>query len=100
MAMTAFRGEPSLVFLPNQAGSTPSSAIAARRRLAATVLPMRFVKRAPMSVKPRTKAPVRPRGAFATSSATKFTSPERESPSTQLANPAPGASTGMPMRST
>ena len=50
MARTALRGEPSAFLRANHDGSAPSAAIAARSRLAATVLPTRFVKTAAKNV--------------------------------------------------
>ena len=57
---TALRGAPAAFVPPNQRGTVPSDAIAASRRLAATVLPTRFVNSAPAAIAPTTAGPARP----------------------------------------
>ena len=92
-AITPLRGEPSAPRRPNHAGSAPSSAIAPRSRLAASVLPTRFVKIARKSVAPTTARPNGPNGSAAARNASSVRSSGRASAATQPP-PSPGASAG------
>ena len=69
MARMALRGAPSAFLPPSNDGNAQSSAIAAANRLAATVLPTRFVKMAPISVTPMRNIPALPKNRLAASNA-------------------------------
>ena len=61
IARTALRGAPDRLRPPSHAGRARSSAIAARRRLAATVLPTRFVNTDAKNVTAMTIRPPKPK---------------------------------------
>ena len=95
MTKIAFLADSAPSFLPSQCGIAPSSAIAARRRLATTVFPTRLVNSAPPSASPSAAVPAPPSVPLTRSKARAFASPDEAIAADHPASPPPDASTGI-----